>query len=56
MEVLFAPKYFRGYRPIASSTGIIRMSSLSELFPQYDPDNVSRAHGQTRVLPSCEFV
>ena len=36
--VLFAPKYFRGYRPIASSTGIIRMSSLSELFPQYDPE------------------
>ena len=36
--VLFKPKYFRGYRSIASSTGIIRMSSLSELFPQYDPD------------------
>ena len=34
--VLFKPKYFRGYRPIASSTGIIRKSSLSELFPQYD--------------------
>ena len=35
--VLFSPKYFRGYRPIASSTGIIRTSSLSELFQQYDP-------------------
>ena len=36
--VLFAPKFFRGYRPIASSTGIIRTSSILELFPQYDPD------------------
>ena len=36
--VLFAPKYFRGYHPIASSTGIIRMSTLTELFPQYDPE------------------
>ena len=36
--VLFKPKYFRGYRPIASSTGIIRVSSLSQLFPQYDPE------------------
>ena len=36
--VLFKPKYFRGYHSIASSTGIIRMSSLSELFPQYDPE------------------
>ena len=35
---LFKPKYFKGYHPIASSTGIIRMSSLAELFPQYDPD------------------
>ena len=34
---LFKPKYFRGYHPLASSTGIIRMSSLTELFPQYDP-------------------
>ena len=35
---LFKPKYFRGYHPIASSTGIIRVSSLKELFPQYDLD------------------
>ena len=35
---LFKPKYFKGYHPIASSTGIIRMSSLAELFPQYDPE------------------
>ena len=35
---LFKPKYFRGYHSIASSTGIIRMSSLAELFPQYDPE------------------
>ena len=34
---LFKPKYFSGYHPIASSTGIIRMSTLMELFPQYDP-------------------
>ena len=35
---LYKPKYFRGHHQIASSTGIIRMSSLSELFPQYDLD------------------
>ena len=35
---LFKPKYFKGYHPIASSTGIIRMSTLTELFPQYDPE------------------
>ena len=35
---LFKPKYFKGCNPIASSTGIIRMSSLAELFPQYDPE------------------
>ena len=35
---LFKPKYFKGFHPIASSTGIIRMSSLAELFPQYDPE------------------
>ena len=35
---LFKPKYFKGYHPIASSTGIIRISSLRELFPQYDPE------------------
>ena len=35
---LFKPKYFRGYHSIASSTGIIRMSSLKEVFPQYDLD------------------
>ena len=35
---LFKPKYFKGYHPIASSTGIIRVSSLKELFPQYDPE------------------
>ena len=35
---LFKPKYFKGFHPIASSTGIIRMSSLAELFLQYDPE------------------
>ena len=35
---LYKPKYFRGHHRISSSTGIIRMSSLSELFPQYDVD------------------
>ena len=35
---LYKPKYFRGHHRIASSTGIIRMSSLSELFPQYNVD------------------
>ena len=35
---LFKPKYFRGYHSIASSTGIIRMTSLKEVFPQYDLD------------------
>ena len=37
-SVLFEPKYFRGYHPIASTTGIIRVSSLSELFSQYDSE------------------
>ena len=36
--VLFAPKYFRGHHSIASSTGIIQMSSLHEPFPQYDAE------------------
>ena len=35
---LYKPKYFRGHHRIASSTGIVRASSLSELFPQYDLD------------------
>ena len=35
---LFKPKYFRGYHPIASKSGIICMSSLTELFPQYNPE------------------
>ena len=35
---LFKPKYFRGHHPIASKSGIIRMSSLTELYPQYNPE------------------
>ena len=47
--VLFAPKYYKGYHPIASSTGIIRMSSLSELFLQYDPEML------VKLIISLEF-
>ena len=47
--VLFAPKYYKGYHPIASSTGIIRMSSLSEIFYQYDPEML------VKLIVSLEF-
>ena len=36
--VLFAPDNFHEYRDIASNTGIISLSSLSQLFPQYSSD------------------
>ena len=37
MESCLNQSISKGINPIASSTGIIRMSSLAELFPQYDP-------------------
>ena len=36
--VLFAPDNFKEHRDIASNTGIICLSSLSQLFPQYSSD------------------
>ena len=36
--VLFAPDNFKEHRDIASNTGIISLSSLSQLFPQYSTD------------------
>ena len=36
--VLFAPDNFKEHRDIASNTGIISLSSLSQLFPQYSSD------------------
>ena len=36
--ILFAPKTFKEHVDIASNTGIVRVSSLTRLFPKYDPD------------------
>ena len=36
--VLFAPDNFKEHRDIASNAGIISLSSLSQLFPQYSSD------------------
>ena len=36
--ILFAPKSFKQYCDIASNTGIITVSDLTQLFPNYDPD------------------
>ena len=47
--VLFAPKHFKEYHPIASSTGIIRVSSFQHLFSKYDPEML------VELLVSLEF-
>uniref|UniRef100_A0A1X7T986 Uncharacterized protein n=1 Tax=Amphimedon queenslandica TaxID=400682 RepID=A0A1X7T986_AMPQE len=36
--ILFAPKTFKEHVDIASNTGIVSVSSLTRLFPKYDPD------------------
>ena len=36
--ILFAPKSFKQYCDIASNTGIITVSALTKIFPDYDPD------------------
>ena len=36
--VLFAPKGFKQYANIASNTGVVKLSDLLSLFPQYDPE------------------
>ena len=36
--VLFAPDNFKQHRDIASNTGIIKLSTLSQLFPHYSSD------------------
>ena len=36
--ILFAPKTFREHVDIASNTGIVSVSGLIRLFPDYDPD------------------
>ena len=36
--ILFAPKGFKEHIDIASNTGIVSVSGLAELFPDYDPD------------------
>ena len=36
--ILFAPKVFKEHVDIASNTGIVSDSSLTRLFPKYDPD------------------
>ena len=47
--MLFAPNHFKKYHPIASSTGIIRVSSFQQLFPKYDPEML------VELLVSLEF-
>ena len=47
--VLFAPKHFEEYHPIASNTGIIHLSSFRELFSKYDPEML------VELLVSLEF-
>ena len=47
--VLFAPKHFKEHHPIASSTGIIRVSSFQQLFPKYDQEML------VELLVSLEF-
>uniref|UniRef100_A0A1X7T756 Uncharacterized protein n=1 Tax=Amphimedon queenslandica TaxID=400682 RepID=A0A1X7T756_AMPQE len=36
--ILFAPKTFKEHVDIASNTGIVSVSGLTRLFPEYDPD------------------
>ena len=36
--ILFAPKTFKEHIDIASNTGIVSVSDLTRLFPDYDPD------------------
>ena len=36
--ILFAPKTFKEHVDIASNTGIVSVSDLTRLFPEYDPD------------------
>ena len=36
--ILFAPKTFKEHIDIASNTGIVSVSGLTRLFPEYDPD------------------
>ena len=36
--ILFAPKTFKEHADIASNTGIVSVSGLTRLFPEYDPD------------------
>ena len=36
--ILFAPKTFKEHVDIASNTGIVSVSGLNRLFPNYDPD------------------
>ena len=47
--VLFAPKHFKEYLPIASNTGIIHFSSFREHFSKYDPEML------VELLVSLEF-
>ena len=47
--VLFAPEDFKEHRKIASNTGIVRVSDLKEVFPQYDPEML------VELLFSLEF-
>ena len=51
---LFAPSHFKEYRSIlASNTGIVPVSVLSDVFPQYDPDMLV---GFLKCLEFCHEI
>ena len=47
--ILFAPTHFKQYRQVASNTGIVPVTTLQELFPQYNLDML------VSCLESMEF-
>ena len=47
--VLFAPEHCKQHCKLASNTGIVRISDLKEVFPQYDPEML------VELLVSLEF-
>ena len=51
--VLFAPEDFKEYVGIASNTGIIKLSDLSALFPNYDSDLLVKF---LQYMELCEVI
>ena len=51
--ILFAPTDFLEHQEIASNTGIVRLSALQQLFPQY---NIEMLTGFLKTLDLCHHV